>query len=98
MSDVDDVPEGFVAEWVVDFQWRTATAEEARDLKCRRTNPGRQCPGRVVALLNRGLRRSGHRYDAWWPYCADHLYGRRIAGSAVLVRHLRRRDSRRTPP
>ena len=56
--------------------WVVLGARDGR--KCRRLG----CPNPAVAALQRRhkLARSGF---AWWAYCGEHLYGRRIRNGIV---------------
>ena len=53
--------------------WRQA---QPGRICCRIMVGHRRCEQPAVLELNRGLRRERHRHDAWWPYCAEHAYGR----------------------
>ena len=56
--------------------WRLST----RERQCRM----QRCSNPAVAELNRGYRTSNGRKDAWWPYCAIHMYGRWIEDGRVM--------------
>lgn len=77
-----DPPEGWRVEWqeADPKRERLAMPDEILHRKCRR--PGCQWP--VAWAL---LRRHGQGY-AWWFYCADHNYGRRIEDGRLLYRRL----------
>ena len=73
-------PEQWV--WVEDRAW-VALSPAVQLLEAWRCCRGaKSCPGRVVARLER----SGHKRRAWWFYCADHLYGRRIEDGRVWLK------------
>jgi hypothetical protein len=76
--------EGYHWEPVVDGdnRWRLVTSER----RCRRMTGHKSCGRPAVAELNRGRwRPAGHgRVDAWWAYCADHLYDRWIEDGKVM--------------
>ncbi len=83
-------PEGYEVWWCVedDPDWRFPTTRpEQVSRKCRARNG--KCGGTPIAVLNRGGRRDGRRYDSYWFYCADHLYGRIIEDGQLLRKSLR---------
>lgn len=60
--------------WVEDRRWDTPSLYQ----KCRR---GSWCHNPPVADLKR---RRSHGW-AWWAYCADHLYGRKLINGKVMI-------------
>ncbi len=73
-----EVPPGYRAEVTTAdlLTWRLAT----RGRRCRM--PG--CHDVGAAELNRGYRTSQGRKDAWWAYCAAHMYGRWIEDGRIV--------------
>jgi hypothetical protein len=68
-----EVPPGYRAEVTTAdlLTWRLATR-------------GRRCRMPGAAELNRGYRTSQGRKDAWWAYCAAHMYGRWIEDGRIV--------------
>lgn len=54
-----------------------------REVRCR-ARAGR-CRSTAVAELNRGQYTNRGRIDVWWPYCAEHLYGRWVEDGKVMA-------------
>src|SRR3990167_6908582 len=81
----EQAPEGYRYEWVPDPRWTTDKMVIANRF-CRWARS--ECGRPAVAAMDRGRRLQGARRLAWWCYCEAHLYGRRIDGSAVMVRKL----------
>lgn len=78
--DENEAPEGYRYEWVADTSWQLLLEDENR--RCRMKN----CEAQAVAMLRRERRsKSGF---AWWAYCGQHLYGRKIEDGVVKFRRL----------
>lgn len=91
------VPEGFHEEWVeAPAEWRLATRDERGDRRCRHSTR-RQCLRIVTVALNRGRWESRleppRRVDAWWFYCEEHAYGRKVVGARILQLRLVRDEA-----
>lgn len=86
------IPAGFHYEWVEEpaGKWRLVDEDE-KGRPCR-ASARKKCHGEVVAALFRG--HPGERGGAWWRYCKDHLYGRRIVDGRIEYRRLVRDDER----
>ena len=85
-------------KWVQDFAW-TTDPEVIEGKRCRWGAGYKQkaCGRPAVAAMRRNLHVEGEgNVGAWWCYCEEHLYGRRIAGDGtVLVQRLIERPWRR---
>lgn len=78
----DVPPPGYRFEWVPDPDW---TVDCVPDDRCHHWG----CEGECVATLHRPTRtKFGRPYKRRERRCAEHLYGRRVEGSAVLVSRL----------
>lgn len=68
------------AVWIPEGEdWRLIPSERVR--RCARP----WCPTTAIVELNRGPFRRDRR-DAWWAYCAEHMYGRRIIADRIYVK------------
>lgn len=71
--------------WVEDRSWKLAAPTTKH--RCRWTGPGSyRCAANGVAALNRS---PDPGRDAWWHYCADHMFGRIIVTHRVGAEHRR---------
>jgi hypothetical protein len=79
LADRSPAPEGHHLEARPARNWRPATGLYK---KCR---GGRRCPAEPVAELNRRRNdwHGGRTLDAWWAYCAEHMYGRWVEAGRV---------------
>ena len=59
--------------------WRVLHPNKKRRCRWLEGHPLRICPNEAVAELNRGS-----RYEIWWAYCADHMFGRNIINGKVI--------------
>ena len=67
-----------VREWRPASGWRLLPLDTTRPCRFMEGKPLKWCRAKAVAEFQRGYKRK-----AWWPYCADHLYGRRINNGVV---------------
>lgn len=75
----DQAPEGYRWEWLPeDDSWRIG----GNGRKCRMMG----CRKQAVAMLRRKSSRNVE--GIWWPYCTDHLYGRKIENGVILSERL----------
>ena len=65
--------------WVKDTSWMLLGRETSVQCRMLKGAPHKRkwCPNTAVAQFRRS--------NGWWAYCADHLYGRRIAGDHIEV-------------
>lgn len=76
----DETPEGCHWEWLpCGPEWQTP----ADGRKCSKAG----CLHQAVAMLQRLHKRFTSGF-AWWGYCADHMYGRKIENGVVKERRL----------
>jgi hypothetical protein len=81
MSNEDLAPEGYRYEWIADNDWELLPEHDNR--KCAM----RGCMAMAVALLRRKHKRFASGY-AWWAYCGEHLYGRKVEDGVVKFRRM----------
>lgn len=75
---IDEVPEGYHYEWLPDESFKIGGDGRG----CRM----RGCENPAVVMLRRNHReKSGFAGFRWWPYCADHMYGRKIEDGVVKM-------------
>ncbi|MGH9505267.1 MAG: hypothetical protein ACRD20_20630 [Terriglobales bacterium] len=76
----DETPEGSHWEWIADDSWML---DESGD-KC--SMP--RCNNTAVAGFFRKRERRSGRVLAWYRYCVNHLYGRKIEEGIVKFQRL----------
>lgn len=67
--------------WVADptLVWHVLTPADG-PLRCRSGSGDTRCHRPAVAMLDRART---PRDRAWWAYCGDHLYGRRLVDGRI---------------
>ena len=82
-SEMQEPPGGFEWVWVPEAgfgagEWEVLEPETAKT--CRYTIGRQRCLNKSVARLNRSRI---PKYQQWWHYCEDHMFGRRIRDGVV---------------
>lgn len=77
----NEAPEGYRYEWVDDDDWKILSEQDSRKCSMRR------CTATAIAMLRRKHKRFASGF-AWWAYCGQHLYGRKIENGVVKYRRL----------
>lgn len=70
---------GYRREWVADEDWKVGGGGRVCRMK--------GCYNDAVAMLKRRQINALEGF-VWWPYCREHLYGRRIVDGVVMVGRL----------
>lgn len=79
LAEEDEAPEGYRYEWIADNDWQLVSEQR----KCSM----RRCTATADALLRRQHKRFPSGF-AWWAYCREHLYGRKVEDGVVKFRRL----------